>query len=152
MTADAVLQGRPAIAVPKDWTDVARVSLHVQQEYRYSYSAPVTDVRQRLIMVPPATFGDQELRSHEITVEGAEDVTMEWETDRFGNRVCKVRASRVSESVRFAAEFKIEREAPPTAQRLHANAIIDPYLAPTALTAPDDRIREAGAALLAALP
>ena len=95
VTADAVLHARSAIAVPKDWSDVARVCLHVQQEYRYTYSAPVTDIRQRLMMVPPGKFGDQQLRSHELTVEGADDVVMEWENDRFGNRVCKVRASRV---------------------------------------------------------
>ena len=152
MTADAVLHARSAIAVPSDWRDVARVRHHVQQEYRYSYSAPVTDIRQRLIMVPPARYGDQRLVSHELTVSGADDVTMDWETDRFGNRACKVRASRVSTSVRFAVEFEVEREAPPMAQRLHANATVDPFIAPTALTAPDDRIREAGAALLAALP
>ncbi|HMI57746.1 MAG TPA: transglutaminase family protein [Gemmatimonadaceae bacterium] len=152
MTADAVLHARTAIAVPKDWSDVARVCMHVQQEYQYTYSAPVTDIRQRLIMVPPGKFGDQQLRSHELTVEGADDAVMEWENDRFGNRVCKVRASRVRESVRFAVEFEVERFAPPQSQRLHPNAVIDPYLAPTALTAPDDRIREAGASLLASLP
>ena len=152
MTADAVLHARPAIAVPKDWSDVARVRLLVQQEYRYAYTAPITDIRQRLIMVPPERYGDQELRSHELTVDGAEDVVVEWENDRFGNRACKVRASRVEESVRFAVEFEVERLAPPTAQRLRANASVDPFIAPTALTAPDDRIREAGAALLAALP
>jgi transglutaminase-like putative cysteine protease len=152
VTADAVLHARPAITVPKDWSDVARVALHVQQEYRYSYSSPITDVRQRLVMIPPARYGDQELRSQELTVDGAEDVVLEWENDRFGNRACKVRASRVQESVRFAVEFEVERVAPPTAQRLHANASVDPFLAPTALTAPDDRIRESGAAILAALP
>jgi transglutaminase-like putative cysteine protease len=152
VTADAVLHARPAIAVPREWSDVARVSLHVQQEYRYTYSAPITDIRQRLVMVPPERYGDQILLTHELTVEGADDVTVECETDRFGNRACKVRASGVQESVRFAVEFEVERVAPPAPQRLRANASIDPFLAPTALTAPDDRIREAGNALLAALP
>ncbi|MEP7065725.1 MAG: transglutaminase family protein [Gemmatimonadota bacterium] len=152
MTADAVLHTRSAIAVPKDWSNVARVSLHVQQEYRYTYSAPITDIRQRLMMVPPTRYGDQVLGAHELAVEGADDVTIEWENDRFGNRACKVRASRVQESARFAVEFEVDRVAPPTWQRLRANASVDPFLAPTALTAPDDRIRAAGEALLAALP
>jgi transglutaminase-like putative cysteine protease len=152
VTADAVVQGRPALAVPSNWDEVARVRHHVWQEYRYSYTSPVVDIRQRLIMVPPARYGDQRLITHELTVEGADDVTMDWETDRFGNSACRIRASRVAESVRFAVDFEIEREAPVTAQRLRANATIVPYLAATALTAPDDRIREAGAALVAALP
>ena len=125
---------------------------HVEQAYRYSYSAPVTDIRQRLIMVPPVIYGDQQLVSHELTVEGADDIVTTWETDRFGNNTCRVRASRVSESVSFAVEFEVVREAPPTPQRLPVNATTEPFLAPTALTAPDERIREAGAALLAALP
>ena len=152
MTADAVLQARPKIALPSDWRDVARVRHHVQQEYRYSYTATVTDIRQRLIMVPPVTYGDQQLVSHELTVDGADDVVTAWETDRFGNCTCRVRASRVSESVRFAVKFEVDRVAPPVAQQLPAKATVDAFLAPTALTAPDDRIREAGAALLAALP
>ena len=152
MTADAVLQARPSIALPKDWRDVARVRHHVQQEYRYSYTAPVTDIRQRLIMIPPVTYGDQLLVSHELVVDGADDVTTAWEVDRYGNSVCRVRASRVAESVRFAVEFEVDREAPPLPQRLGYGATVDAFIAPTALTAPDERIREAGAALLAALP
>jgi transglutaminase-like putative cysteine protease len=152
VTADAVLREHSAIVVPKDWHDVERVRMRVQQEYRYSYTSPIIDLRQRLIMVPPARYGDQELCSHDLVVDGADDVKVEWENDRFGNRACKVRASRVAESVRFAVELEVERVAPPTPQRLHPNASIDPYLAPTALTAPDDRIREAGDALIAALP
>ena len=152
MTAEAVLHPRPAVALPPDWRDVARVRHHVKQEYRYTYSGPVTDIRQRLMMIPPATYGDQRLVSHELTVEGADDIVTAWETDRFGNYVCRVRASRVAESVRFAVEFEVDREAPPMAQRLHASATVEPFLAPTALTAPNDRIRQAGDALLAALP
>jgi hypothetical protein len=152
VTADAVLRSRPAITLPPDWRDVVRVRHHVQQEYRYSYTAPVTDIRQRLMMVPPVTYGDQRLVSHELTVEGADDVVSAWEIDRFGNCACRVRASRVEESVRFAVRFEVEREAPPLARRLHANAMLEVFLAPTALTAPDDRIREAGAALIASLP
>lgn len=152
MTADAVLQSRPRIALPSDWRDVARVRHHVEQEYRYTYSGPVTDIRQRLMMIPPPIYGDQQLVSHELFVDGADDVTTLWETDRFGNSTCRVRASRVSESVRFAVAFEVERAAPPMAQQLHEKSTVDVFLAPTALTAPDDRIREAGAALLTALP
>ncbi|MEO7039820.1 MAG: transglutaminase family protein [Gemmatimonadaceae bacterium] len=150
--ANAVLQTRPGIALPKDWSAVARVRHHVEQEYRYSYTGPVTDIRQRLIMIPPMKYGDQQLVSHELTVDGADDVVTTWEIDRFGNSACRVRASRVKESVRFAVEFEVDRDAPPMEQQLSRGATVDAFLAPTALTAPDDRIREAGDALLAALP
>ncbi|MDQ2931478.1 MAG: transglutaminase family protein [Gemmatimonadota bacterium] len=151
--ADAVLQSRRlSIALPKEWSEVARVRHHVQQEYRYSYTGPVTDVRQRLVMIPPAKYGDQQLVSHELTIEGADDVVTTWETDRFGNSACHVRASRVNESVRFAVQFEVDRDAPPLEQQLSHGATVDVFLAPTALTAPDDRIREAGAALHALLP
>lgn len=151
--ADAVLHSpRPSIVLPKEWSEVARVRHHVQQEYRYSYTGAVTDIRQRLVMIPPARYGDQQLVSHELTVEGADDVVTTWETDRFGNSAAHVRASRVNEAVRFAVAFEVDREAPPLEQQLSHGATVDAFLAPTALTAPDDRIREAGAALHALLP
>ncbi len=127
------------------------MSFHVRQEHRYSYTAPVTDLRQRLIMIPATHYDDQHLLSHELTVDGADSVTMEWETDRFGNRFCRVRAARVADSVAFAVDFEVERSAPVTLHRLRANATSDQYLPATALTASDARIDAAAAQLNAEL-
>jgi transglutaminase-like putative cysteine protease len=65
-------------------------------------------------------------------------VTKQWETDMFGNRVCRVEAERVDHAVDFEARFCVRREpatAPSTAD-LH-----DRFLTFTALTRPDERIQ-----------
>ncbi len=47
-----------------------RVVYQVRQTYCYNYSEPVTDVRQRLLMVPPARHGDQRLHEHQLERAG----------------------------------------------------------------------------------
>jgi transglutaminase-like putative cysteine protease len=111
----------------------------VRQSYQYAYAAPVTDLRQRLIMVPADRYGDQRLLTHRLDITGAEGVATRWETDRFGNRVCRVTAARVPGTVDFAVEFEVERGASPLPIAFPSGAAL--YLAPTALTAPDDRLR-----------
>jgi transglutaminase-like putative cysteine protease len=120
----------------------------VRQSYQYVYAAPVTDLRQRLIMVPPDQYGDQRLLGHRLEVSGAEGLDERWETDRFGNRICRVGAAQVPSAVRFTVEFEVERNgsivpmAPSPA----------PYFAATALTAPDERLRRVAHELEGATP
>ena len=82
----------------------------VRQTYCYNYSEPVTDVRQRLLMVPPARHGDQRLHEHQLSVRGADHgYAVRWERDRFGNRVGLVSAARVAHILEFEATFRVER-------------------------------------------
>jgi transglutaminase-like putative cysteine protease len=120
--------------------------LGVRQSYQYAYPVPVTDVRQRLIMVPPDLYGDQRLVGHRLDVVGAEGGDVRWETDRFGNRVCRVTAARVPSTVSFAVEFEVARGAAPSAPALIGSP--SAYLGATALTAPDDRLRDVARRLM----
>jgi transglutaminase-like putative cysteine protease len=115
-----------------DWTQVARATLEVRQRYRYAYTAAVHDVRQRLVMVPPDAHGDQRLVSFELNVRGASSV-LAWETDAFGNRVCRVTAPRVEQMIDFETHFRVRR-----AHGAQSHGF-DPhlYLTPTPLTEPD---------------
>lgn len=119
----------------------------VRQHYRYTYTGPVWDLHQRLVMIPPDRFGDQILSQHDLSVRGTEgDHHVTWQRDTFGNRVARVVANRVPQAIDFEAVFRLERaarpltpEAPPwrdDAERLA-------YLRPTALTAPDRRLVDA---------
>jgi transglutaminase-like putative cysteine protease len=128
---------------------MARASFRVKQEYRYSYPSPITDLRQRLIMLPNELHGGQRLLDRELTVRGADDMRMLSQHDRFGNVVHHVSGSRVLDAVEFTAEFTVERYATTIPLRLSASDDLTPYRAFTALTAPCARIREA-ARLLAA--
>jgi transglutaminase-like putative cysteine protease len=116
----------------------------VRQHYRYTYSGPVWDLHQRLVMVPRETQRDQRLLQHELSVRGTEgDHRVTWERDEFGNRVARVVANRVPQAIDFEAIFRLERTAPLSAQepspwRNDAERLA--YLRPTALTAPDKRL------------
>ncbi|MGH2500490.1 MAG: transglutaminase N-terminal domain-containing protein, partial [Candidatus Limnocylindria bacterium] len=131
-----------------DWSRVERVVYRVRQHYRYTYSGPVWDLRQRLLMLPRDRFGDQRLIAHRLDVRGTEgDHALSWERDGWGNRVARILARRVPRAVDFEATFRVERVAaesdlPRPAPWKAARGPRD-YLTPTALTAPDDRLRAA---------
>ncbi|HEV2010978.1 MAG TPA: transglutaminase family protein [Candidatus Limnocylindria bacterium] len=119
----------------------------MRQHYRYTYTGPVWDLRQRLVMIPRDVHRDQRLLQHDLAVRGTEgDHRLTWERDEFGNRIARVVANRVPQAIDFEAVFRLERrsssvmpEPPPwrnDAERLA-------YLRPTALTAPEKRLTDA---------
>jgi transglutaminase-like putative cysteine protease len=113
----------------------------VRHHYRYEYTAPVSDVHQKLIMVPPDRHGDQVLTAFDLEVRGATGLMASaWHTDPFGNRVYRVEAERVDHAVDFEAWFAVRREdQAATPDRVQWQA----YLSFTALTTPDQCIRDA---------
>ena len=131
-----------------DWSRVARAVYRVRQHYRYTYTGPVWDMKQRLIMIPGDQDGDQRVLQTDLAVRGMENgAEVTWTKDRFGNRVANVVVGRVPHAVDFEAVFKVERDAtrasarrpapwPPELGPLH-------YLRPTALTAPDAKLLDA---------
>jgi transglutaminase-like putative cysteine protease len=135
-----------------DWSRVQRATIRVRQHYRYTYSSPVWDLKQRLIMVPPDQQAGQRLLGWDMDVRGTEgDHRVTWERDQFGNRVGRVIANRVPRAVDFETTFRIER----TRDR---DSVREPapwrdvkgrlaYLYPTALTSPDPRLRDAAQAI-----
>jgi transglutaminase-like putative cysteine protease len=130
-----------------DWSRVSRAVYQVRHHYRYSYTGPVTDLRQRLIMIPPARHEDQRLLASHLAVRGdGGDHTISWEGDHFGNQVCHVQASRVDHAVDFEATYRVERSAKPGGRPVAAGldgAALGEYLQATALTAPDAQLRAA---------
>lgn len=130
-----------------DWPRVERAVYRVRQHYRYTYTGPVWDVRQRLVMIPRDEFRDQRVLSYDLDVRGTEgDHLVSWERDVFGNRVAKVLAHRVPRAIDFEATFRVERVR-------RTGRDLEPipwdgrgaqmYLEHTALTAPDPRLERA---------
>jgi transglutaminase-like putative cysteine protease len=128
-------------AADVDWATKQSTTYRVRHHYRYVYSAPVHDMKQRLVMVPPDRHTDQLLRSWSFDVRGVHGACdIDWSTDAFGNRVCRVAAEHVDHAIDFETSFVVVREpaassteqvAPDVAQRLRSH---------TGLTAPDERI------------
>jgi transglutaminase-like putative cysteine protease len=94
-------------------------------------------------MVPPDQHADQRLIDFDLAVRGAvAQPTIEWQTDLFGNRVCRVHAERVDHAIDFEAWFTVRRGQRSASVVLHPDRL-QSYLSFTALTAPDARIHRA---------
>ncbi|MDP9275994.1 MAG: transglutaminase family protein [Chloroflexota bacterium] len=131
-----------------DWSRVTRAVFRVRQHYRYTYSGPVWDMKQRLLMIPRDQEGDQRVLQHDLEIRGMEDgADVAWASDQFGNRVANVVVQRVPQAIDFEAIFQVERDATRPGARRPAPwpAELGPirYLKATALTAPDSRLVDA---------
>ncbi len=119
----------------------------VRQHYRYTYTGPVWDLHQRLVMIPRDRHGDQVLQQHDLAVRGTEgDHRITWERDQFGNRVARVVAHRVPQAVDFEATFRVERvraDGPTLEPVPWEGQGPQLYLETTALTQPDANIERA---------
>ncbi len=84
-----------------DWTRVGHATFEVRQGYCYTYSRPIKDLHQRLVVVPPDRHGDQVLLWHTLDVRGATPpgYQVSWERDAFGNHVCYVDAPYIAHTV-----------------------------------------------------
>ena len=87
-----------------------RASYRLRQAFRYEYQEPITDLNHRLVMIPPARFGDQRRTYHDLLVE-LKEIRMQNREDRFGNVVIDVFAPEVQEAIEFVAEASVERWA-----------------------------------------
>jgi transglutaminase-like putative cysteine protease len=120
------------------------VLYRVRHHYRYVYTDPVSDVKQRLVMVPPDQHLDQLLVSFELDVRGpTSSPSIAWQSDLFGNRVCRVEVEQVDHALDFEARYSVRRAEPSdTGLELEPDQL-QAYLSFTALTAPDARIHAA---------
>jgi transglutaminase-like putative cysteine protease len=130
-----------------DWARVTRATYRVRQHYRYTYTGPVWDLRQRLIMVPRDELGDQRLLGWSLDVRGTDgDHRIVWERDAFGNRVARVFAGHVPRAIDFEVSFRVERnrrEVSHESTPWPAGQGPRAFLEDTPLTAPDARIEAA---------
>lgn len=123
----------------------------VRHHYRYVYSGPVRDMRQRLVMIPPDHHADQELASFDLDVRGTSGgLVVEWQIDSFGNRVCLVTAERVEHAVDFEARFTLRRRFGPGSIAAVPRTATHAFRDNTALTAPGERILDAAREIAAA--
>jgi transglutaminase-like putative cysteine protease len=145
----AVVEPSLVLRAPPAWDRLARAAFRVRQQYRYVYPTPIHDLRQRLMMLPAEEHGGQRLLQRELRVDGAEEVRVLSQIDRFGNAVYHVSSAAVREAVEFTAEFTVERFVAAEPLRVPDDDAVAQYLTRTALTAPDARIREEARALAA---
>ena len=130
-----------------DWERVHRTAYLIHQHFRYDYPGPVRDLKQRLLIVPPDTCGDQKCIVHrlDVSVDVAETNS---EVDEYANRVINLYIPSIERSIDFEAWIVVERFADHGPHLLPGAALSDPrYLEPSALTQPDDALRQIAATL-----
>jgi transglutaminase-like putative cysteine protease len=124
-----------------------RVTYVIEQSFRYEYDAPVRALRQRLVIVPPVRHGGQHRRAHQLEVAGAQ-ARRRVARDSRGNVVTWLRAEHVAQAVEFRLTAIVERIRRDGHAVLPREATRSPaLLAPTRLTAADDRLRDLAARL-----
>jgi len=124
-----------------------RVTYVIEQSFRYEYDAPVRSLRQRLVIVPPDRHGGQHRRAHQLEVAGAQ-ARRRVSRDSRGNVVTWLRAEHVAQAVEFRLTAIVERIRRDGLAVLPRDVTRSPaLLAPTRLTAADDRLRDLAARL-----
>jgi transglutaminase-like putative cysteine protease len=118
-----------------------RIVYRIEQRFRYTYDTPVTELSQRLVIVPRARHGDVVRRAHRVRVTGARN-RRRIRDDESGNTVVSVTAARVEQRVQFDLVALLERVPGDRPDVLPLSILDDPRLRrPTRLTAADDRLR-----------
>ena len=95
-----------------DWTRVQRSAYLIHQHFRYIYPGPVSDLRQRLLIVPPDAYGDQRYIVHRLDVSAHVAETTH-SSDEFGNHVIELAIPLVEQTIDFEAWIVVERSAEP---------------------------------------
>lgn len=120
---------------------IQRTVYAVQQNFRYRYAAPICNLRQRLVVVPPPVHGNQRVLSHRLEVSQPHS-GKRMRADRAGNVIFEISVPRVAETVDFDVSLTVERW---TGQGPHLEAAtrqaLDIYLQPSGLTREDPALR-----------
>ena len=127
-----------------DWDRVQRSKFLVHQRFHYAYPANIRDLRHQLMVIPPATFGDQNRTIYSLEVSEPGEVITTF--DSLANTVIDVRIPHVEREIEFEAWVTLERSGPPMPRILPAEWLRDPrLLEATPRTARDPAIVRAAA-------
>lgn len=127
-----------------DWNRVRRATYLMHQRFTYEYPAPIRDLRHQLMVVPPASFGDQERSVYSLNVsEPGEVITR---LDALANTVIDVHIPLVEHGIVFDAWVTLDRRGQPAPRSVPVKWLDDPrFLEPTERTRPDATIVAAAA-------
>ncbi|MGP6159693.1 MAG: transglutaminase family protein [Vulcanimicrobiaceae bacterium] len=140
------LPGAPLDEKGIRWSAVSEATYLIEQEFRYEYPGPISDLRHRLVIVPRQRHGDQRRLAHQLDV--SPNVPARAAADAFGNPVVMVSAPVVHESIAFGLRTVLRRRFSADLPPISAAMLREPLLlAPTRLTRPDAALLEAAGEL-----
>ena len=125
-----------------DWNLVRRTAFLIHQRFRYEYPAPIRDLHQRLVVIPPARFGDQRRTLYRL--ESSEPADLITRIDSFKNTVIDLYVPVVANAVEFEAWINVERSGAPEPRLLPGSWLRDTrLLSQTKRTTPDGALARA---------
>lgn len=134
-----------------DWQQVSHARYWMEQTFEYAYPGPIRDLRQRLITVPPDTYGDQRLEAYELLISSPLATTTV-ESDPYGNRLIRAFVPQVDERVTFDLRMVIARDFTSVQIPRLAADQAQLYRQPTDLTSPNEEIEAHAQRFLAEYP
>jgi transglutaminase-like putative cysteine protease len=133
-----------------DWQNIRQATVLIHQTFRYDYPGRITDLRQRLMVVPPDFHGNQRLTTHKLRVSGY-NLDNERHYDSFGNVVLDLTLQEVDSHVEFMTWAVVEIVIPADGGENPDDVGSDRRFGePSRLTRPDDALRQVAAELSAA--
>lgn len=130
-----------------DWQRVQRCRYLIQQQLHYNYTCAIYDLQQRLMILPPERYGNQQRSAYRLDI--SLPATRRIELDRFGNTEIRLAIPEVEQTIKFDAWIQVERWREESLQELPDSYLSDPQLLePSALTQPNDALRAVAAQLL----
>ncbi len=121
-----------------------RATYVLDQVVSYAYPGFARNLRQKLVVVPPARHGDQVRVTDQLAVDCSAPTRSRRLVDRFGNTVLHVSAPRVDGRISFDVRAVVERAGAPAARTDRWSPRLSSR---TARTTPDVELRDAAADL-----
>jgi len=134
-----------------DWDKIAVARYTLEQSFEYIYPGPIYDLRQRLIVIPPDTVGDQRLLTYQLQVSSPLAYTTTT-SDNFGNRTHRIVVPHVDERIAFTTKMVIERDFVEEHAQLLSQEDALRYRQATYLTAPNADIEAVAQQLFVQFP
>ncbi|MCW2527744.1 MAG: transglutaminase protein [Pseudonocardiales bacterium] len=125
-----------------DLDSAERVLYVLEQSFTYSYTQPIYNMRQQLVVIPRLRHGAQHRRAHRLDVTSDSALRRSF-GDVEGNSVVRIDVEQVKNDITFGVAAVIERVRSDGPLRVSRSAAENPrLLIPTRLTEPDDRLRQ----------
>ena len=140
---DELLESLPSAYDREALIGASRAAYVIHQTVGYEYTKPVSDLRQRLVILPRERHGDQQRLVHRFNVRAQGEARIRTRTDRFGNTIVNAGVPMVEHTIEFQTRALVIR----TSTDGHPPPWNSAAPTQTRLTTADEAIRQAARSL-----
>ncbi len=106
---DELLESLPSGYDSEALIGASRAAYVIHQTVAYEYSKPVSDLRQRLVILPHERHGDQQRLVHRFNVRAQGEARIRTRADRFGNTIVNASVPAVEHTIEFQTRALVIR-------------------------------------------